>query len=376
MAQRWSASLVPVQDVGAKAITLAILFVAVSSLRGGAWNGIVASSFADEDPTAATAAAPAPPTPTNSAELDQSFLLLPAYDLEMPAQAPAIRVGDSITVHLQGDPQSLKSLAPALTIGWPQGTEDLTTSVALDEKTSGDDHHFKITFIKAGKVTIPSLGLGNPGDDAKKFIARTNPLNIDVTTSIAKDDPKPKEAAPPLPPERLGFPVWTLIVGGILLLALIGAAVYWLIQWSKKRRLEDAKRPKGPPPTEDQVALEALKKLEAQGLLKKGDFKRFYFGVSEILKHYIGARYKFDAVESTTDEMLNHLDRESGVQSHLLELLKGMYERLDLVKFTDHRPVAIEGSELLEEARKVVNQTKRQIILPSANSSQKVGDKP
>jgi len=386
MAQRWFASLVPVQDVGAKAITLAILVAAVSSLHGGAWNGIVASSFADEDPSPINSevisqddpAAAAVPAPTNSAELDQSFLLLPSYDLEMPqvqGQAPAIRVGDSVTVHLQGDPQSLKSLAPTLTIGWPQGTEDLTTSVALDEKTSGDDHHFKITFIKAGKVTIPSLGLGNPGDDAKKFIARTNPLNIDVTTSIAKDDPKPKEAAPALPPERLGFPIWTLIVGGILLLALIGAAIYGMIQWSKKRRLEEAKRPKGPPPTEDQVALEALKKLEAQGLLKKGDFKRFYFGISDILKHYIGARYKFDAVESTTDEMLSHLDRESGVQSHLLSSLKEMYERLDLVKFTDHRPVAIEGSELLEEARKVVNQTKRQIILPSANSPKISGDK-
>jgi hypothetical protein len=383
MGQRWFVSLVPVQDAGAKAITRAILFVAVSSLHGGAWNGIIAPSFADEDPSPVISQddpAAAAPTPTNSAELDQSFLLLPAYDLEMPqvqgqAQAPAIRVGDSITVHLQGDPQSLKSLAPALTIGWPQGTEDLTTSVALDEKTSGDDHHFRITFIKAGKVTIPSLGLGNPGDDAKKFIARTNPLNVDVATSIAKDDPKPKEAAPPLPPERLGFPIWTLIVGGILLLALIGAAIYGMIQWSKKRRLEEAKRPKGPPPTEDQVALEALKKLEAQGLLKKGDFKRFYFGISEILKHYIGARYKFDAVESTTDEMLSHLDRESGVQSHLLSSLKEMYERLDLVKFTDHRPVAIEGSELLEEARKVVNQTKRQIIIPSANSTNTSGTK-
>jgi hypothetical protein len=380
MAQRWFASLVPELDVGAKAavfvISGAVFGAASFQMNTHVVRGFdfVAPCFAEDTPIA---------VPSQPVELDQSFLLLPAYDLEVTTPsgqatgqptAQSVRVGDSVTVHLQGDPQGLKSLPATLNIGLPQGTEDLTTSVVIDDKTSGDDHHFKITFIKAGKATIPSLGLGQPGDDAKKFIARTNPMTVDVASSIEKNDPKPKEAAPPLPPERLGFPLWTLIVGGILILALVGAGLYWLIQWSKKRRLELAKRPKGPPPTEDEVALEALKKLEAQGHLRKSEFKKFYFGISDILKHYIGARYKFDAVESTTDEMLDHLERQSGVQNNVLGLLKEMYEKLDLVKFTDHVPVTIEGSELLENARKVVSQTKRQIII-STTGPQLSGDK-
>jgi hypothetical protein len=365
MAQRWFASLVPELDVGAKAAVFA--FLGAISISTGAYAArgfdFVAPCLAEDTPVA---------EPSQPVALDQSFLLLPAYDLETAPQS--VRVGDSVMVHLQGDPQGLKNLPATLNIGLPQGTEDLTTSVAIDDKTSGDDHHFKITFIKAGKATIPSLGLGQPGDDAKKFIARTNPMTVDVASSIEKNDPKPKEAAPPLPPERLGFPLWTLIVGGILILALVGAGVYWLIRWSKKRRLELAKRPKGPPPTEDEVAIEALKRLEAQGHLRKSEFKKFYFGISDILKHYIGARYKFDAVESTTDEMLDHLERQSGVQNNVLELLKEMYEKLDLVKFTDHIPVAIEGSELLEHAKKVVNQTKRQVVI-SASGPKLSGDK-
>ena len=368
MAQRWFASLVPDLEVGAKAIVLTLL-IGVSSASQFAQ---VRECFAEDAPAA---------QPSQPVELDQSFLLLPAYDLEATTpQGQSVRVGDSVTVRLQGDAQGLKSLPSTLSIGLPQGTEDLTTSVAIDDKTSGDDHHFKITFIKAGKVSIPSLGLGGvgpsggPGDDSKKFLARTNPFTVDVVSSIEKTDPKPKEAAPALPPERLGFPLWTLIVGGILILALVAGGTYWLIRWSKKRRLEAAKRPKGPPPTEDQIAIEALKKLEAQGHLRKSEFKKFYFGISEILKQYIGARYKFDALESTTDEMIYHLERESGVQDHILTSLREMYEKLDLVKFTDHVPVAIEGSELLDRARKIVNQTKRQIVLPTTNT-QLGGDK-
>jgi hypothetical protein len=147
----------------------------------------------------------------------------------------------------------------------------------------------------------------------------------------------------------------------------VGFGIYGLVRWSRKhRRVERSVL--APPRPEDEVALESLALLEKKGLLKQGLFKAHYFGISEILKHYFGARYRFEAAESTTEELLHHLDRESGVAASVLETLKGSFEKLDRVKFTDYEPALDEGTELLEHAKKVVQSTRKSpiIVTPAA----------
>ena len=58
-------------------------------------------------------------------------------------------------------------------------------------------------------------------------------------------------------------------------------------------------------------ALEQLKrKLEALGdarLETQEDFKRYYSEVTDGLRAYLGARYGFEAMERTTDEVIEKL---------------------------------------------------------------------
>jgi hypothetical protein len=340
MARRWSASSVQEQGAGVnrmrRALTVALLLFAASGV-----------GYADDSPIADS------PSATPTAELDQSFLLLPSFDVEVANTGKAVRVGDSIVLKLQGD---LKTLPQDLKISLPSGTEDISTTVALDDKTSGEDQHFSASAVKSGEVTIPSLALTGPSG---KAIARTNPFKLNIESAISKSDPKPKEAEPPLPPTALGLPLPTLIAMGIVLLLILGAGIYGIVRWSQKRKLNQPEKPKAPALPEDQIAIQALERLEKSGYIRTAQFKAHYFGISEILKHYLGSRYLFDAAESTTDELLTHLERESGAPRAIVDQLREIYQKLDLVKFTDHRPTLAEGNELIADAKKIVMSTRR-----------------
>jgi hypothetical protein len=337
------------------------------------------------NPDADSSPAPSPTlTPSQASSpaaqdsIDPNFLLLPAYDIVLEKTASGVKVGDSLAAQLEAAGngssqvgqaqvgQVAGSLPKDTQIQIPPGTENADDlGFALSELSSQKDGQirFSITPVKSGHVTLPSLELT---DASGKAIARTNPISIEVTSAIATNDPKPKEAEPPRPPVSLGFPTATLIALAILALALIGAGVYWAVQWAKKRRLNAPSLPAEPPKPEDEVALLALANLEKMGLLRQGQFKAHYFTLSEILKHYVGNRYRFDAAESTTYEMISHLEQYKGLTKDKLDSLRDLFDRLDRVKFTDYRPLPIEGTELLEDAKKLVVATRRppQIVTP------------
>ena len=52
------------------------------------------------------------------------------------------------------------------------------------------------------------------------------------------------------------------------------------------------------------MALEKLDRLGAYGFLENADNRPFYFAVSEVIREYLGARYGFDSLELTTDELV------------------------------------------------------------------------
>jgi hypothetical protein len=355
MARRLSGFSALARDGGGNRVRLKLGVIALSLLLGASIG------FSDEAPVTDA------PSPAASAELDQSFLLLPSFDVENVNPGKSVRVGDSLQLKLQGD---LKSLPPELKISLPAGTEDTSTTIDLDDKVSGEDRHFGATAVKAGEVTVPSLALS---DATGKAIARTNPFQLTIESSISKTDPKPKEAEPPLPPTGLGLPLATLIAMGCVVLLILGAGIYALVRWSRKRKLNAPAKPKAPPLPEDQLAILALERLEKSGYIRTAQFKAHYFGISEILKHYLGSRYGFDAAESTTDELLSHLERSSGAPRVIVEELREIYAKLDLVKFTDHRPSLAEGNELLAEAKKIVLSSRRPpvVVSPAASSTGK-----
>jgi len=324
------------------------------------WAFNISASFfvqADE-------AVPGAPSATVSspATLDQSFLLLPSYDLERIGDG-AIRVGDTIDFKIAGLPTSdIKSVEV------PPGTEDLDESgwdVTLKMSTNGGPH-LEADALKAGRLTLPSLALK---DAADKALGRTNPVTLNVESSIAPNDPKKDEPADLQPPVSLSFPRWVILAAAALALSILSGVIYGFVRWSRKSRPPIVKVPEQLKP-EDEVAFGLILELERSPLLERGDYKKYYFKVSEILKNYLGRRYSFEAPESTTSEMISIMRAQKIVPDFNLDQIEKIFLTMDVIKFTDTIPSVPDAKNILLAARSIVSQTRRvPVVIPPAISA-------
>ena len=68
--------------------------------------------------------------------------------------------------------------------------------------------------------------------------------------------------------------------------------------------------------------------------------------------------------------MLSTLEEKKAVADFVVDQLEKMFERLDLVKFTDHFPAMEEPALLIQEARQFVVSTRkpRSVMAESAGS--------
>jgi len=229
---------------------------------------------------------------------------------------------------------------------------------------------FEIVVLKPGEVVLPSLsvfergegGAGGTSGDATPF-ARTQPLRLQAESAIAKDDPKPQEAAGLREPVRLPYPKELVVTGGVVLLLLLAATGWAVWKWLRKRA---ALKPAVvmAPRSEDEIAIEKLSAIEKAGFAMRGEHKKHYFGVSDALKEYIGARYGFDAPEMTSEEILTRLNSSAYVGEKVALRLGSLFLKLDVVKFTDRVPDAREPDEVLAAARQLVQETRRPRVVP------------
>jgi hypothetical protein len=74
------------------------------------------------------------------------------------------------------------------------------------------------------------------------------------------------------------------------------------------------------------------------------------------VRQYLGARFGFDGLESTTDETLAALRRVSALGLPLPQVA-GFLQQCDLVKFADLTPTSMECERALADAELVVRST-------------------
>jgi hypothetical protein len=141
------------------------------------------------------------------------------------------------------------------------------------------------------------------------------------------------------------------LVPAIVLLVGVLAWLGWKL-YRRLRRLADAVPP--PLPAWEE-ALGALDRLPWRDWLADGQYKRFYYALSEILKRYMERRFEFDAVEQTTTELL------ASMRAHKLPMrdeITRFFARCDLIKYAKTVPSSEEAERALEQLRDFVARTK------------------
>ena len=144
------------------------------------------------------------------------------------------------------------------------------------------------------------------------------------------------------------------IIGGIVLLAGIGFAIYYFFYRTK---------PKVEPVVKimpDSLYLEIRKKLEAlesKKLWQKNELKQYYSELTDILREYMEKQFNMKAMESTSDEIIAQLNRLN-IPSGQSENINYILELSDFAKFAKSRPSADENIRAMQLAIEFVEATK------------------
>lgn len=106
------------------------------------------------------------------------------------------------------------------------------------------------------------------------------------------------------------------------------------------------------------IAMNALQVLADKKLWQNGQDKQFQTELTDILRQYIEDRFYVNALEKTSDEILDELYELSEQQKSSLQNLKQILQLADLVKFAKYKPLADENQLSFMNAKMFVEQTK------------------
>lgn len=181
--------------------------------------------------------------------------------------------------------------------------------------------------LRTGKAILPSLSIL---DEEGRVIGKTKPFSLTVEGPEVQANEKPDFMD--VVDLRLPLRYWIYLS---LLLAAFGILVRILYLRYKRRPVRTKPAPvREPTPEPDHIlALRKIDELYVRHPFSPANLKFVSFGLSEIIKEFFSKRFKVDALESTTDEMINLLRREalSGEQLRAIQLL---FLELDQFKFT------------------------------------------
>jgi hypothetical protein len=265
-------------------------------------------------------------------------------------------------IELQRDGEAAKALAAA---GFELPDQDggagaRLSSVDLDAKTGRRQTTLELPLLvlpkDAGRhvLVLPSLpvSIARANNDVVTVCTKPHSVTVDDPTA-STPDAKPR----PNPPARLQREPWDALRRALEWIAVgvvVGGIVAWLI--SKWRRRPRWVPPPPPPRPAWELALERLDETRHAGLLQSNRFGEFFDRVNDAVRQYLGARFGFDGLESTTDETLAALRRAPHFSIPIAEIAVFL-QHCDLVKFADLTPSLDDCENALREAEHVVRDT-------------------
>jgi len=216
----------------------------------------------------------------------------------------------------------------------------------------------------SGTYSIPAMAISfrDKNNGAGFTELMTEEIQVSVHSLVGSDATmaESKDISPPvsMPPDR----ALQLMVAGLLILlaALVAAGLlYWKKTAGKNEPAEVLLRP-------EEIALQQLEILLAEGLLDRGEIKPFHLRISDILRHYIENRFGLKAPERTTEEFLTELSMAKSSESALLGshkvLLTDFLTQCDLVKFAKHEPTIAESEKTVVICRDFIEKTREKKV--------------
>ncbi|MGB3976628.1 MAG: hypothetical protein WBM02_07035 [bacterium] len=282
-----------------------------------------------------------------------------AFEFAATAETEKVRyrIGDRITLLIRAETSDeMRVLFPGETVDVSPFTL-LNYQILAPERTLDglrETLELTLSIYRTGEFEIPAIEVVWVSKDGTKHSALTQKQYIVIESILNKDDAQPRATKPVVDVKARGRFVIAALTGIILSILLIYLAVRQIGKW-KRREIIDSFQPEPLKPA-DQEALEALEELRTSQYLAKGEIKKYFIRLTEILKTYIGRRFAFNAIEHTTGEIridMRGLSIDPGIQTDTLQIL----DLADMVKFAKFLPTDEQCRQAMDDTEKIIHRT-------------------
>ncbi len=248
-------------------------------------------------------------------------------------EAEDLSVGDRFLFLIKAD-------VPLKGVVIPDSLENFHVLSQRRVKRPGQDAWLELTLVPLlpGGQSFPKLPVQLEQPDGKEY--STERFRIYIVPVRAEQDSTLVDIKP-VEKYRWQLPAWAYPLLA-LALALLAIVIFFL----RRQREEEPSKPQAAAPAAPvtplpawKVALNQLEALDAQQLLEKGEHIRYHFQLSQILRQFLEAKYRFPALEMTTSEIAQSAQcARIGQRAEVLRCLR----YCDRVKFAKYLPAPAE----------------------------------
>lgn len=275
------------------------------------------------------------------------FITTDAQNLSVSLKSDTnnVLIGDQININLTvNSDRKTKIYLPLIpdTLGKIEVISRSKIDTILSEKNFILKQNYIVTSFDSGSFIFPSLTILYERNgqttlyplQSDSLILNFNTLPVDTSQAI-------KDIKPPLdePYTLADFIDYILI--GLGFIAIILTIIYVIKKRKKKSDIIQDYDPKIPAYL---IALEELKKLENEKYWQKGQLKKYYTVLTEILRLYLERQFEIPALEMTTDEILSSLNNYRSLNSskisfddEIIKTIKPVLKIADMVKFAKYQ---------------------------------------
>jgi len=212
---------------------------------------------------------------------------------------------------------------------------------------------FLLTSFRLGDHVVASNATVVCRANEEVFKEKIPPFELKVVSALPDDasskiaDIKEIEKLPGR------VPPWLWIALGVAVMAFLVGLL------SARMKQGKVFEKPAPPPIPPHVrALQALDELAAKGLLEKDECDPFYTSLSAILREYLEGRFRLNAPDETTEEIVEELSHSPELTGAQRNILQEFLRQADIVKFAKGHPDRKTMEHAFETTKEFVEETK------------------
>ena len=289
-----------------------------------------------------------------------------------------ILIGDQIKLTLTA------KISGKQTVTFPELKDTITDKVEIVENLGIDTvkaengylvlhQKYLITSFDSGIYVFRPFKIffseGKNKDSAftKELFLQVFTIPIDTTKQAICDIKKQIET--PFTFEEFIKRFYPLIIS-IVIAGLLGLLAWYLYKKYKKKE-PLIKLPVKPKEAPHIVALRELERIKSEKLWQKNMVKEYHSQLTEALRVYIEGRFSINAMEQTTEEILQSFSNAALLDTKCLEVLRQTLTLADFVKFAKAEPLPDENDLSLKNAFYFVDNTLMKISLNTEKEKEK-----